>query len=176
MLETTTPPEPALLPEYEAWLSRVRMICESVAYCCFHRLGRDAALAERVSVEVAAGLLARPKVFQFYGLPFSGRVAHLTERGIARASAGEDGGRCAWPVVHAALTELTLEEQEVVVHVCVEGCDDDALHAALGCDELEAARRREATLARLEACSELVLPVSEHRSRHVRSQPPVSQP
>jgi hypothetical protein len=176
-LQTMTVHDPAgLLPEYADWLSRLQMTRESVAYCCFHRLGRDSALAERVSVEVAAGLLARPKVFQYYGLPFSGRIAHLTEMGIARATAGRPGGRCTWTVVHEALAALTLEQQEVVVQICVEGCDDDALAAVLGCDEAEAQRRREDALVRLEACSELVLPVSEHRGRHVQPHPTSPHP
>ncbi|MEA2127823.1 MAG: hypothetical protein QOJ85_714 [Solirubrobacteraceae bacterium] len=174
MLETMTMNESAqLLPEYADWLDRVRMTRESVAYCCFHRLHRDAALAERVSVEVLAGLLARPKVFQYYGLPFSGRIAHLTEMAIGRATERLPGGACTWAVLEEALVGLPLEQQEVVVQVCVEGCDDGDLAAILGCAEAEAQRRCEETLARLEQCSALVLPVNAHRSPRVQSaQPP----
>ena len=173
MLETTihetTIHEPVdLIPEYAGWLSRLEMTREAVSYCCFHRLGRDQALAERVGLEVAAGLLARPKVFQYYGLPFSGRVAHLTEMAIARATSGRPAGPCTWAMVQEAIAGLTPEQQEVVVHTCIEGCDDGELAAALSCDETEAQRRREDTLARLEASSELVLPVSEHRSRRAQ--------
>lgn len=169
MLKTMITSESAeLLPEYADWLSRVCMTRESVAYCCLYRLGGNAALAERVSVEVVAGLLARPRVFQYYGLPFSGRLAHLTEMAIGRATAGRRGGRCTWQVVHESLAGLAPEQQEVVIRICVEGCDDDALAALLGCEDTEAQRRCEETLGRLEACSELVLPVREHRSRSVR--------
>lgn len=160
-----------LLPEYADWLSRVRMIRESVAYCCFHRLQRNAVLAERVSVEVVAGLLARPKIFQYYGLPFSGRVAHLTEMAIARAAEDIPGGACTWPMLEEALAALPAQQQEVAVQLCVEGCDDADLATALGCEESEAQRRREETLARLERCSALVLPVNAHRSRRVQSVP-----
>lgn len=167
MLDTMTTNESAgLLPKYADWLHRVEMTRESVAYCCFHRLGRNQALAERVSIEVTAGLLARPKVFQYYGLPFSGRIAHLTEMGIERAAAGRPGGKCTWQVLRQALAGLTIVQQEVVVQICVEGCDDDALAAAIGCDEAEAQHHREDALARLHECSEMVLPVSEHRTRH----------
>ncbi|HUR85475.1 MAG TPA: hypothetical protein VMY78_09030 [Solirubrobacteraceae bacterium] len=160
-----------LLPEYADWLNRVRMTRESVAYCCFHRLQRNAELAERVSVEVAAGLLARPKIFQYYGLPFSGRVAHLTEMAIARATEDIPGGACTWPMLEQALAALPAEQQEVVVQLCVEGCDDADLATALGCEESEAQRRRDESLARLEQCSALVVPLSTHRSRRVQSRP-----
>lgn len=170
MLELITMNESArLLPEYADWLERVKMTRESVAYCCFHRLQRDASLAERVSVEVIAGLLARPKVFQYYGLPFSGRIAHLTEMAIARATADTPGGTCTWPVLQAALEALSFEQQEVVVQICVEGCEDDDLATTLGCSEAHARRLRDVTLAWLKQCSELVLPVNAHRSR--RAQP-----
>ena len=165
-----------LLPEFADWLDRVRMTRESVAYCCFHRLQRNAALAERVSVEVLAGLLARPKVFQYYGLPFSGRIAHLTEMALGRAADGTPGATCTWPVLEEALAGLPLEQQEVVLQICVEGCDDDDLAAALGCEEAEAQRRREETLTRLEQCSALVLPVNAHRSRHVQRVPAAPPP
>ena len=82
---------PATDIEYEAWLTRVEMTREAIANCCRFRLDHDVALAERVSVEVIAGLLARPRVFQYFGLPFSGRVAHLTEVGLARAQEGAAG-------------------------------------------------------------------------------------
>jgi hypothetical protein len=173
MLETMTTNESGrLLAAYADWLGRIRMTRESVAYCCFHRLRRNASLAERVSLEVVAGLLARPKVFQYYGLPFSGRVAHLIEMAIDRATANTPGGTCSWPVVEAALVGLPREQQEVVVQICVEGCDDGDLAGVLGCEETEAQRRRAQALARLEECSELVLPVSAHRSRRVQPLPP----
>jgi hypothetical protein len=156
----TSIPPATLLPDYEAWLERVRMTHDAVAYCCFHRLGRNRVLAEQVGVEVVAGLLARPKVFQYFGLPFSGRVAHLAEAAIARAAQGLPGRSCAWAVLHDGLTGLTHEEQEVVVLTCVEGYDDMRLAAALGCAEERAQRRREAALERLQQLARLALPTT----------------
>lgn len=153
----TSVPSAALLPDYEAWLERVRMTHDAVAYCCFHRLGRNRVLADQVGVEVVAGLLARPKVFQYFGLPFSGRVAHLAEAGIARAAGGPGGRSCTWAALRDGLAGLTHEEQEIVVLACVEGYDDAHLAAALGCCEERAQRRREATFERLQEMSRLAL-------------------
>ncbi|MDN5856734.1 MAG: hypothetical protein L0K86_28635, partial [Actinomycetia bacterium] len=61
---------PALVAEYAAWLDRVRATYEAVRYTCAHRLA-DPALAEQVSVQVVAGMVARPAVFRYFGLPYS---------------------------------------------------------------------------------------------------------
>jgi DNA-directed RNA polymerase specialized sigma24 family protein len=139
----------AIDTEYAAWLERVDMTRESIANCCVHRLQGDRAAAERVSIEVIGGLLARPRVFQYFGLPFSGRVAHLAELGLARARDGAAPAGCSWTVLRAALAELPGEHRETVVLACVEGYDDAHLAEALGCDESAARERREAALERL---------------------------
>lgn len=170
---TSSRPE-ALLPAYAEWLERVEMTRESIGYCCFHRLNRDRALAERVSVGVVAGLLARPLVFQYFGLPFSGRVAHLAEQGIARAAQGMRDQVCAWEVLRGELLTLAPQEQEVVVYACVEGYDDPELAAALHCDEESARRRRDEVVERLRRCAEPALPPTspQRRSRAPRPRAP----
>lgn len=163
MRETATSPTPEtelLLPAYAEWLERVDMTRESIAYCCFHRLNRDRPAAERVSITVIAGLLARPRVFQYFGLPFSGRVAHLAEQGIAEALRGVQRRQCSWATLRTELVRLTPAEQEVVVLTCVEGHDNAQLAAALHCDETTAQERREHALARLRRCAELAAPAS----------------
>jgi len=139
----------AIDTEYAAWLERVDMTRESIANCCVHRLHGDRVAAERVSIEVIGGLLARPRVFQYFGLPFSGRVAHLAELGLARARDGVVLDGCSWAVLREALAGLPAEDRETVVLACVEGYDDARLAEALGCDEAAARARRERALARL---------------------------
>jgi hypothetical protein len=121
--------------EYQAWLERLRMTYESVAHCCYYRLEHDRGAAERVSMRVIAGLLAKPRVLQYHGLPFSGRVSHLAQVGIAEWQRGEVPAGSTW--------------EEIVVLTCVDGRDDTRLAAALGCDEPVAAARREAAFRRL---------------------------
>src|SRR5258708_30851508 len=75
--------------EYEAWLERLRMTYESVAHCCYYRLEHDRGAAERVSMRVIARLLAKPRVLQYHGPPFSGRVSHLGPVGIAARQRGD---------------------------------------------------------------------------------------
>ena len=38
---------------------------------------------------MVAGLIARPQVFRYFGLPYSGRIAKLAEARLAEAAAGE---------------------------------------------------------------------------------------
>ncbi len=169
MRETVTSHSPEtemLVPAYAEWLERVEMTRESIAYCCFHRLQRDRAAAERVSVAVVAGLLARPRVFQYFGLPFSGRVAHLAELGIADAVRGVQRRQCTWATLRDELVDLTPEEQEVVVLTCVEGYDDARLAATLHCDEETAHQRREHALEQLRRCAELAVPATTRRPGH----------
>jgi hypothetical protein len=148
--DTTTAGALTLLPGYEEWLARLTMTYESVAHCCTYRLG-DRAQAEAVAVEVISGLLARPRVFRFFGLPFSGRVAHLAELGIAHAGEPRPAGCLAWADVDAELRHLAPEDQEAFVASCVEGCEGEVLASALGCDQAAAARRRDEALASVAA-------------------------
>lgn len=152
--------KPALLPGYEEWLERLSATYEAVAYCCFHRL-KDRASAERVSVEVVAEMLARPKVFQYFGLPFSGQIGRLTEPRISRARQGEVGSGASWQQLRVGLLEVPLEQQGAFVLTCIEGCSDAEIAAALGCDEETAKRRRESMTGLLQGLSRSVLSPEE---------------
>ncbi len=158
-------PQDGLLPEYAAWLQRLDMTRESIAICCRRPLGGHRALAERVGVEVVAGLLARPRVFQFFGLPYSGRVAHLAEVAMARSGHRPPDGGLDWAALHRELTRAPVVTQETVVLCCVEGHDDATLAAALGCDEASARDRRDRALAWLHELSTRVVPPGAARTQ-----------
>lgn len=132
--------------EFAAWLERVRATYEAVRYTCSHRLA-DPALAGQVAVQVAAGLVARPSVFRYFGLPYSGRIARLAEARIAEADAGTLATVCDWARLRTRLEEVPATHQHVLVRTCLRGEDLGTLAAGLACDETVAAARRQATLA-----------------------------
>ena len=74
--------DPAIAQEFAEWLERVRATFEAVQYTCAHRLA-DPTLAEQVSVQVVAGMVSRPAVFRYFGLPYCG-----THRAAGRGAAG----------------------------------------------------------------------------------------
>jgi hypothetical protein len=119
---------------------------EAVAYTCAHRLA-DAALAEPVAVQVVAGLIARPQVFRYFGLPYSGRIAKLAEAHLAEAAAGELAAVCGWADLSARLDAVPREYRDALVVTCVRGDDDAALAAVRASDEGTAAATRAAMLA-----------------------------
>jgi len=161
--EVATESEQDLLPGYEGWLERLSATYNAVAYCCRHRL-RDRVAAECVSAEVVAEMLARPKVFGYYGLPFSGQIGRLAEPRIARARQGTPvvGGDSGWQELLARLRGVSKEHQEVFVLTCLEGYTDPEIAGALGCDEDTAKLRRENTINLLRELSESVLPATLH--------------
>lgn len=136
----------ALAAEYAEWLDRVRATYEAVRYTCSHRLA-DPALAGPVAVQVAAGLVSRPSIFRYFGLPFSGRIARLAEARIAEADAGELATVCDWAELRGRLEEMPAVHREALVVTCVRGDDVEALAAARGCDEAAAEAGHEAMLA-----------------------------
>lgn len=148
-----------LLPGYEGWLERLSATYNAVAYCCRHRL-RNRVAAECVSVEVVAEMLARPRVFGYYGLPFSGQVGRLAEPRIARARRGTPVavGDWGWEELLANLRSVSKDHQEVFVLTCIEGYSDPEIAGALGCDEDAARLRREDTLDLLRGLSETIVP------------------
>lgn len=156
--EAATEFEQDLLPEYEEWLQRLSATYRSVAYCCFHRL-RDREAAERVSVEVVAEMLARPKAFRYFGLPFSGQIGRLAEPRIDRARQGKTVGEgdSGWQELLIRLRGVPEEHQVVFVLTCIEGYTDPEIGAALGCDEDTARLRREATTNLLRELSESIV-------------------
>ena len=158
--EAATEFEQDLLPEYEEWLQRLSATYRSVAYCCFHRL-RDREAAERVSIEVVAEMLARPKVFRYFGLPFSGQIGRLAEPRIVRARQGTTmvggGGDASWQELVVRLRGLPEEHQAVFVLTCIEGHADPEVAIALGCNEDTARLRRENTMDLLRKLSESIV-------------------
>ncbi|MDT7711474.1 MAG: hypothetical protein QOG46_163, partial [Pseudonocardiales bacterium] len=119
------------------------------------RLG-NRRLAEQVGTQVLAGLLAKPKVFRYFGLPYSGRIARLAEARLSEAREGRLADAGSWPDLLRGLTGLPLEHQEVLVLTCVRGDDDGQLASNLGCDAHTARLRQRSTmeyLRRLAACA-----------------------
>ena len=153
----TTESEQNLLPGYEEWLERLSATYGSVAHCCLYRL-QDRAAAENVSMEVVAEMLARPKVFRFFGLPFSGQLAKMAEPRIAQVQQGVTvGGNMDWQEFLVRLRSVSKEHQEVFLLTCIEGYTDPEIALALGCDEDAAKLRRESTMGLLQELSESVL-------------------
>lgn len=153
-----TESEQDLLPGYEEWLERLRATYGSVANCCRYRL-QDRAAAEVISMEVISEMLARPKVFRYFGLPFSGQLATLAEPRIARVRQGTQvvAGDSGWDELLANLRCVSKEHQEVFVLGCIEGYTDLEVAGALGCDEDTARLRQENTMKLLQELSEGVL-------------------
>lgn len=164
--EAATEFEQDLLPGYEEWLKRLSATYNAVAYCCFHRL-RDREAAECVSAEVVAEMLARPRVFGYYGLPFSGQIGRLAEPRIARARQGAPvvGGDSGWEELLVSLRSVPEEHQEVFMLTCIEGYTDPEIAAELGCDEDVARLRRESTMNLLRELSESIVPPT--RREHI---------
>jgi hypothetical protein len=137
--------DPAIAAEFAGWLERVRATFEAVRYTCAHRLA-DPTLAEQVSVQVVAGMVSRPGVFRYFGLPYSGRIAKLAEARLAEADAGELATVCGWAELLGRLVEVPDEHRGALVMMCVRGDDLESLAAVLSCDEASAESRHEAML------------------------------
>jgi hypothetical protein len=151
-----------LAAEWDAWRERVRATYEAVEYTCAHRLA-DAALAGPVAVQVVAGLIARPQVFRYFGLPYSGRIAKLAEARLAEAAAGELAAVCRWADLCERLDAVPAAHRDALVVTCVRGEDDAALAAAWGCDEATAAAGRAAMLTFLGELARPGLPAGEEQ-------------
>ncbi|MCD2193668.1 hypothetical protein LQ327_09775 [Actinomycetospora endophytica] len=142
--------ESGLIPEYAEWLDRVTATYQAVTYTCRVRLG-DAATAEAVAVRVATGLVARPAVFRYWGLPFSGRIAKLAEDAIADARADRPRAAGEWIPFRRALAAIPIEDQRTFVLTCVEGLDDEQVARRCGCDTATAVARRASVLDQMQA-------------------------
>jgi hypothetical protein len=147
----------SLLPEYEAWMARVCATYDAITYTCHHRLG-NRRLAEQVGTQVLAGLLAKPQVFRYFGLPYSGRIARLAEARLAEAREGRLADVGSWTDLLGGLTGLPIEHQEVLVLTCVRGDDDWQLASNLGCDEHTASLRRHRTMEYMRGLAACALP------------------
>ena len=146
--------------EWAEWRERVRATYEAVEYTCAHRLA-DAALAGPVAVQVVAGLIARPQVFRYFGLPYSGRIAKLAEARLAEAAAGELAAVCGWAELSGRLDAMPESHRDALIVTCVRGEDDAALAAAWGCDEATAVAAHAAMLGYLRELVRPGLPASE---------------
>lgn len=118
------------------------MTYQAVINCCSYRMDCPED-AELVAETVIRGLLARPRVFRYFGLPYSGRIARLAERKIAELRADpvrEPGGQgshwCAQAV--ARLRRMPEPQRTAFVQYCVDGDDIEGVAALVGCDETEA--------------------------------------
>ena len=136
-----------LRPEYRHWLERLRATYEAVGYTCGHRL-HDRELGTQVGAAVVAGLVSRPGVFRYQGLPFSGRIATLASTRCASASEGRLPSVPDWCDLWAALTRVPPEVQDAFVLSCVHGQDVAEISANLGCSE-DSARSRCADALRM---------------------------
>jgi hypothetical protein len=132
--------------EFDLWLERVRATHAAVLFTCTSRLRGDRAAAAQVAVQVLAGLVSRPSVFRYFGLPFSGRIARLAETRLAEAAAGELATVCGWQQLSERLEAIPDEHREVLVATCVRGDDMATLATGLLCDEDAAAARHAAML------------------------------
>lgn len=155
-------PSTGLLPDYQSWIDRVRATHDAIEYTCRHRLA-DARAASQVSVQVVAALVAKPGVFRYYGLPYSGRIARLAEARLAEVAEGRLPAVCEWPELLDELTQVPTEHQRVLVLTCVQGCDDEQLAAAMGCDVTQARGRRASTMTYMQQLAARGLPACPDR-------------
>jgi hypothetical protein len=139
----------SLAEEFDDWLERVRATHGAVLFTCTSRLRGDRAAATQVAVQVMAGLLSKPSVFRYFGLPYSGRIARLAENLLAQANSGTLAHVCAWSDLYALLERLAPPHRDVLVLTCVRGLDLSALADHLGSTEELAARRQAAMLAHM---------------------------
>jgi iron complex transport system ATP-binding protein len=157
----STPASRTLTPDYTQWLGRLSATYRSVAYCCSLRL-RDRTLAESVSMEIVAEMLARPKVFHYFGYPFLGQLANLAEPRIAQALQEKQQGETSdkttkgWQELFSRLLDVSREQQEVFVLAYVEGQPDTEIATALECGEDLARQWRADVLLLLQELSETV--------------------
>jgi hypothetical protein len=131
--------------EFAEWVYRLQCTYRAVAFTCRHRLSNPAH-AESLAVWVVAGLLERPTVFRYFGLPFSGRIAALAENMLAEAEAGNPPAPADWSELENRVLSIPDHHRKVLISVCLNGDDIDTLAAKLGCDTEEAIRRRTALI------------------------------
>jgi DNA-directed RNA polymerase specialized sigma24 family protein len=118
-----------------------------VLFTCTSRLNGDRAAAAHIAVQVVAGMVSRPSVFRYFGLPYSGRIARLAENLLAQAHAGTlRTAAYRWPDLYARLQRLAPPHRDVLVLTCVRGVDIAALAEHLGCTHEFATHRHNAML------------------------------
>lgn len=127
--------------EFTEWLQRLSSTHRAVAFTCRHRLS-DPRHAEPLAVRVVAGLIARPTVFRYFGLPYSGRIASLAEGLIASSEQGRPPEPADWSDLEGRVQSIPDHHRQVLVSVCLNGDDVEVLAGKLGCAPSEATRRR----------------------------------
>jgi hypothetical protein len=152
---------PVLQQDYEHWLERLSATHDAVVYTCSYRLAHPADAAQ-VGVQVIGGLLARPGVFRYSGLPYSGAIARLAEARITAARDGRLPRACSWPTLLGTLSNVPQAHREVLVLTCVHGHDDEQIAALLHCTPPQAAERREATRTFFRGLAAAALPPADH--------------
>lgn len=157
--------------DYRTWMERLTATHDAVAYTCTYRL-RDRAAAAQVAVQVIGGLLGRPRVFRYSGLPYSGAIARLAEDRIAAASQGRLPGACSWAELAGALDQVPAAHQRVLVLTCVHGYDDERVAVELACSPDDAARLRQDTLEFFRSLAAAASPVLEPRRTDRSTAPP----
>jgi DNA-directed RNA polymerase specialized sigma24 family protein len=134
--------------EYEEWLDRVRSTYEAVSFTCVHRLG-DRHLADQVSAQVVAGMISKPGVVRFFGLPYSARIGHLAEDRIAAARAGQSYPTIDWSDLLRNLREIPQQQRRVFVLSCVRGSGPQEIAEELGVSVSAARELRDDVLRRM---------------------------
>lgn len=142
--------EMTLDEELDQWLQRLNATHAAVSYTCTSRLGGDRAVAEQVALQVMAGLLSKPSVFRYFGLPYSGRIARLAENLIGQANAGTlVDVPWTWSDLYALLERLAPPHRDVLVLTCVRGVDVAELAEHLGSSREFATHRYNAMLTHM---------------------------
>lgn len=154
--DTRAGPQAGDRADYAQWIDRLRATAQSVAFCCAYQLA-DRSLADAVGARVVAGLIGRPGIFKYSGLPYSGRVARHTERGIELARSGALIGGLTWDRLERRLQAVDHEHRALMIHAWVDDRPDQELATVLGCEQSEAVARKERSLRFWETLSNDVL-------------------
>ncbi|MFB9745130.1 sigma factor-like helix-turn-helix DNA-binding protein [Pseudonocardia sulfidoxydans] len=118
-----------------------------------HRLG-DRLLADRVGAQVVAGMLRKPGVFRFFGLPYSARIGHLAEARIAEAKAGRRDQIAEWDRILRSLRSIPAPDRDAFVLTCVQGLEVPEIAGRLGLTDQEARRLIDTALGRMRAIAD----------------------
>lgn len=124
-----------LAEEFEGWVRRLEMTYRAVRYTCGHRLG-DLDAGGRISAHVVASMLAKPNVFRYSGLPFSGRIARVAEPMLLAAAADpasfDPGPPTTWAQIEDGVRALPTAARHAFVGLIVLDSTEDDLAAVLG--------------------------------------------
>lgn len=117
--------------EFQHWLDRVRDTHDAVRFTVGHRLHGDWERAEAVSIQVVVEMLAKPRVFRYQGLPYSGRIGAVAESILAgpaeRAAELPD-----WPTLTSYLEQMSPQLRPVLIGAFVDGLDDEHISSQIG--------------------------------------------